>query len=306
MITLNTEKGLVRIEHWDDLESRPGFKPVLDPKTITLKEIIGRYVFPFDIPCGLSNCRTLHKHVFLVASTDGRETNLGRDCGKREFGASFESLSRVFVAAERAQRNREFLWDLKHRLPTITAEVTASKAGELGAGWMQTRISHLTGKSGSMPQPIVSAVRQVVRRGDGALMVQRATTKEEREVLAAATQVRGLDRRNRVSDFVEVQVGHLDGFAALSPGNGLREILVTIDLFTLTLAGTDIDNLTDKQLRSLSKAGVELEPSLERLRTVLSAGKRLLVRENIQQLSRFATNRAEEKLFDLFLRELPA
>ena len=28
MITLNTDKGLVRIDQWDDIESRPGFAPV--------------------------------------------------------------------------------------------------------------------------------------------------------------------------------------------------------------------------------------------------------------------------------------
>ena len=75
--------------------------------------------------------------------------------------------------------------------------------------------------------------------------------------------------------------------------------------FVATLAEADIDSLPDKQLRELSKAGSELEPNLTRLRTVVAAGRRLLVRQNIQQLSPFATSRAEEKLFDLFLRDLP-
>lgn len=306
MITLNTDKGLVRIERWDDLESRPGFEPVLDPKTIKLREIIGRYIFPFDIPCGLSNCRTLHKHGFLVAATDGRETNLGRDCGRREFGTDFQSLSRVFVAAERAQRNREFLWAVRYRLPAITAEVATLKTGELSAGWLYSRISQLTGRSGSLPLSIVNAVRQAVRRGDGALMVQRAATEEEREALSAAVDVTGLGRRSPVSHFVEVHAGQLDGFSALSPANGLREILIAIEPFLLTLADADIDGLADKKLRELSKLAADLEPNLERLRVVVSASKRLLLRQNIQQLSQFATSRAEQKLFDAFLRDLPA
>lgn len=306
MITLNTEKGLVRIESWDDIESRPGFTPLLDPKTIKLKDVLARYIFTFDIPCGLSNCRTPHKRGFLVVATDGRETNLGRVCGKREFGADFQSLSKIFVAAERAQRNREFLWEVKNKLPTITAEVAAFKAGDYSAGWVNTRISHLTGKSGSLPQPIVNAVRQVVRRSDGALMIQRTATKEERETLAAASEVTGLDRRNRISDFMEVPVGQLDGFAALAPGNGLREILGTIEPFLSTLTEADIDSLADRQLRELSKMGGELEPNLERLRNVVAAGKRLLVRQNIQQLSQFLVKREDIKGFDLFLRDLPS
>jgi hypothetical protein len=305
MITLNSDKGLVRIDQWDDIESRPGFTPMADPKTIKLKEIIGRYIFPFDIPCGLSNCRTPHKHGFLVVATDGRETNIGRDCGKREFGTDFRSLSRVFVAAERAQRNREFLSELRNRLPAVAAEVTAFKAGEHGAGWVNTRINQLTGKSGSLPQPIVNAVRQVVRRGDGALMTQRTATKEEREALAAAAEVTGLDRRNRISDFVEVQVGQLEGFAALAPGNVLRDILAAIEPFLSALADADIDSLPDKQLRELSKAGADLEPNLERLRTAVAAGRRLMVRQNIQQLAVFLVRREDIKALDLFLRDLP-
>ena len=306
MITLSTEKGLVRIELWDDIESRAGFTPVLDPKAIKLREIIGRYSFPFEIPCGLSNCRTPHKHGFLVVATDGRETNLGRICGKREFGTDFQSLSKVFVEAERAQRNRDFLWEIKHRLPGITAELSSLKAGERGAGWMNSRISQLTGKSGSLPYPIVNAVRQVVRRGDGALMIQRAASKEEREALAAATEVTGLDRRNRVSDFVEVQAGQLDGFVALSASNGLREILGAIEPFVTTLTDADIDNLLDKQLRELSKTGADLEPNLGRLRMVVAAGKRLLVRENLQQLSEVLVKREDQRALDSFLQGIPS
>ncbi|MFC5571080.1 hypothetical protein ACFPN1_13520 [Lysobacter yangpyeongensis] len=305
MITLNSERGLVRIASWDDIESVPGFTADIDPKTVKLKEIIGSYTFDALIPCGLSTCHQPHGNGFLVAAADGRVTNIGRICGKKHFDVEFTQMSRVFLAAVRAQQNREFLGELKHRLPNITAEVAAFKAGEWGAAWINTRINQLTGKSGSLPTPIVNAVRQAVRRGDGALTIQRAATKEEREALAAAADVTGLERRNRISDFVEVQVGQLDGFAALAPGNGLRDVLGAIEPFLATLSEAEIDNLPDKQLRELSKAGSELEPNLERLRTVIGAGKRLLVQQNVQQLSQFATSSAESRLFATFLRDLP-
>ena len=306
MITLNTEKGLVRIESWEDIESRPGFTPMADPKTIKLKDILGRYIFPYEIPCGLTNCRTPHKHGFLVVAIDGRETNIGRDCGKREFGADFKSLSRTFVAAERAQRNREFLLEVKDRLPTITAELSAIRNHQYGAGWINARINQLTGKSTALPTPIVNAVRQAIRRGDGTLVIERAATREEREDRSAAVDVKGLEHlRRNVAYVIEERTGQLDGFAALAPGNGLRDILVVIEPFLSTLADADIDSLPDKQLRELSKVGAELEPNLERLRTLVAAGRRLLVRQNVQQLAQFTTSRAETQLFNLFLRELP-
>lgn len=305
MITLNSDRGLVRIASWDDIESVPGFTANIDPKAVKLKEIIGSYTFDALIPCGLSTCHQPHGNGFLVAVADGRVTNIGRICGKRHFSVEFTQMSRVFLAAVRAQQNRELLGTLKHRHPSITAEVAALKAGERGAAWINTRINQLMGRSGSLPSPIVNAVRQTARRGDGALITQRATTKEEREALETAADVTGMERRNRIGDYVEVQVGQLVGFAALAAGNGLRDVLGSIEPLLAALAEAEIDSLPDKQLRELSKAAGELEPNLERLRTVIAAGRRLLVQKNARQLSQFATNRAESKVFDMFLHDLP-
>ena len=305
MITLNSDRGLQRIESWDDITGTSGFTPHVNPRAVKLKEIVGSYTFGTMVPCGLSTCQQPHANGFLVVLEDGRLTNIGRVCGKRYFSVEFTQMSRIFLAAVRAQQNREFLGTLKNRLPGITAEIAALKAGEYGAAWINTRVNHLAGRSGSLPSAIVNAVRQVVRRGDGALVIQRAATKEEREALSTASEVTGLERRNHISSFVEDRIGQLDGFAALAPGNGLRDILLVIESFLTTLSEVEIDNLPDKQLRELSRVGGELEPNLERLRTVVAAGRRLLVRQNIQQLSRFATSRGDAKLFNLFLRELP-
>lgn len=307
MITLNSERGLVRIASWDDIESVPGFTADIDPKTVKLKEIIGSYTFDALIPCGLSTCHQPHGNGFLVAAADGRVTNIGRICGKRHFSVEFTQMSRVFLAAVRAQHNREFLGELRNRLPTIATEVTTIKTEQHGAAWINTRVNQLTGKSTALPTPIINAVRQAVRRGDGTLIIERAATKQEREERSAAVDVKGLEHLRRNVPFViEESVGQLDGFSALTPGNGLREILGAIEPLLAALSEADIGNLPDKQLRALSKVGGELDVNLERLRSIVAAGRRLLTRQNIQQLARFPTNRNETQLFSLFLRELPA
>lgn len=306
MITLNTERGLVRIASWDDVESVPGFRASIDPKTVKLKEIIGSYTFDMLIPCGLSTCHQPHGNGFLVAAEDGRVTNIGRICGKRHFLVEFTQMSRVYLAAVRAQQNREFLGELKNRLPTIAAEVSALKSAQDGASWIYSRINQLTGRSVALPTPIVNAVRQAIRRGDGTLVIERAASKQEREDRSAAVDVKGLEHlRRNVAYVVEDPIGQLEGFAALAPGNGLRELFGAIEPFLATLSDADVENLSDKQLRELSKAGSELDSNLERLRTVIAAGRRLLVKQNIQQLARFATSRAETQSFERFLRELP-
>src|SRR3546814_1412159 len=125
MITINGEKGFVRIESWDDIESRPGFAKDIDPRSVKLKAIIGSYTFSDYIPCGLSTCHQPHGNGFLVVTVDGRETNIGRICGKRHFSVDFVQMSRVFLKDLRAQQNREFLWELKHRLPSRSEEHTS-------------------------------------------------------------------------------------------------------------------------------------------------------------------------------------
>lgn len=306
MITLNSERGLVRIAAWDDIESVPGFTADIDPKTVELKEIIGSYTFEALIPCGLSTCHQPHGNGFLVAAADGRVTNIGRICGKRHFSVEFTQMSRVFLAAVRAQQNREFLGELRNRLPGITTEVATIRTEQHGAAWINTRVNQLTGKSNALPTPIINAVRQAVRRGDGTLIAERAATKQEREERSAAVDVKGLEHMRRNVPFVvENRVGQLDGFSALAPGNGLREIIGRIEPFLTALSEADIENLPDKQLRELSKAGGELDANLERLRNVVGAGRRLLTLQNIQQLARFAIDSAESRVFLAFLRDLP-
>lgn len=73
MITLNCERGLVQIEDWADIESQPGFVKNLDPSAHKLKAIIGRYVFPEKIRCGLSNRHTPYAKGCIVVTEDGHD-----------------------------------------------------------------------------------------------------------------------------------------------------------------------------------------------------------------------------------------
>lgn len=304
MITLNTEKGLVRIESWDDIVSRPGFLATVDPKTVKLKEIIGSYSFDTFIQCGLSTCHQPHGAGFLVVTDSGNETNIGRICGKRHFSVEFSQMSRIFLGRVRAQQNRELLWQLKSRLYAIASEVAALRTEPMGAAWIHPRISRLTGASLGLPQPIINAIREAIRR-DGTLMRERAATQQERERQAAATQITGLERRERILAFVAERVGHLEGFAALAPGNSLRDALGAIEPFLTALEAADIDSLADKDLRELAKMGGALDSNLERLRTLVAAGRRLLTRANLQQLAQFVSLRSDSQSFERFLRELP-
>jgi len=96
MITISTEKGLFRVQQWDDVCTRPGFTPDLDPVAFPLRAIIGRYVFGEQVRCGLKHFHTMHNHGYIVVAENGKETNIGKDCGKRYFSVDFEQTKRWF------------------------------------------------------------------------------------------------------------------------------------------------------------------------------------------------------------------
>jgi len=307
MITLNTEKELVRIASWDDILSRPGFTPDVDPKTVKLKSIIGSYSLPAEIPCGLSTCHQPHLNGYLVAAQDGLETNIGQYCGKKHFSVEFTQLRNAFMRDFNAKLRREHLWSLKHRLPSIKQELAQLKNDPLGATWIHNKISQLLGNSGTLPSTITNAVREASRAGNGALIVQRRLTQEERQRASAASDIAGLERRPRQETFTQEIVGQLEGYAALTRENSLRTILHDkLVPFIDSLEASDIDSLGPKQLNSLYRAGSDFDALMDRLRSAISQGLRLLTRRNIEQLRQFAVSPSERRAFESFSSTMPA
>ena len=76
LITINTDKQLIRVDTWDEIIERAGFTSDLDPKQHELKAIIGRYAFLDKLRCGLSSCHTLHNRGYIVVTKSGLETNI--------------------------------------------------------------------------------------------------------------------------------------------------------------------------------------------------------------------------------------
>ncbi|MEF9443407.1 hypothetical protein OWT26_25875 [Burkholderia sp. 1A5] len=107
LITINTDKQLIRVDTWDAILERAGFTNDLDPKQHELKAIIGRYAFRDKLRCGLSSCHTPHNRGYIVVTKSGLETNIGKDCGKTHFGVDFNDMSRQFERDVTEKENRE-------------------------------------------------------------------------------------------------------------------------------------------------------------------------------------------------------
>lgn len=109
MIILNTERGFIEIESWDDIKSEVAFLENLDPSKHELKSVVGFYAFKEKGKCGLTTCHQPHMKGFIVETKKGRLTNIGKDCGKTHFGVEFETLSKQLDKDYKESKNREKL-----------------------------------------------------------------------------------------------------------------------------------------------------------------------------------------------------
>jgi len=300
MITLNTDKGLVRLQSWADVEARPGFTPNIDPRTAKLDRIIGNYALtPFQ-PCGLSTCHTPHGKGYLVTTTDGHETNIGKDCGKKYFDVEFKRLAKAYDREERNSRRRETLTALQHRIPTIEDRIAGLMDGPTGAKWISKRTKCLTDPMKGLPPSIIAIIGGVIRRRNGTLTKTRLATAQELERMRVQRQ-----RLQEGENYVEETVGQLDGISVLYKENDLRRLLVT-DMENLSVVkGLDVDGLKDKALRDLAKWSESIEPTLAQAEEAIAAGQRLLTQANIRQLLAFIPKREDQRALQAFIAELP-
>lgn len=300
MITINSEKGFARIESWDDVLARPGFKTDVDPKTVMLKGIIGSYAFATFLPCGLSSCHTLHGRGYLVVTSDGHETNIGKDCGKKYFSVDFERMVKVFDRDLRAQEQRQALVAFQHQIPAIKARIQALKVGETGANRIHRNLSALTDARRGLPVAVLQLIARLTKQRDGTLTTSRLATAEEVERLRAQGQ-----RAKAGETYVDEPAGQLEGLAALYDESDLRILLVERMRPLEVVEAADVDHLPDKARRELAKWVLTVEPTLVQAEAAIAAARRLLTRSNLRQTLQFLTGKEDRRRLNAYLECLP-
>lgn len=299
MITISSEKGFARIESWDDVLSRPGFKTDVDPKKATLKSIIGRYALPTFLPCGLTSCHTLHGRGYLVLTSDGHETNIGRYCGKKYFSVDFERMARVFDQDFRAQEQRQSLVAFQHTIPGLKARIQQLKEGEMGANWIRKKLVELSSPS-ALPTKITQLVARLAKQRNSAMTTSRPATPEELERFRAQGQP-----AKAGETYIEEPAGQLEGLAALYDENDLRELLVERMRLLEVIEAADVEQLPDKARRELAQWVPTVEPTLAQADTAIAAGRRLLTQSNLRQLAQFVASKEDLRALNAFLQRLP-
>ena len=84
---------LLRFEHPDQWRERPGWRERIKLSEHNLARIVGGYHLGRDLwqRCGL--CNTEHGRGYVVGTTEGLETQIGKDCGARQLEESRGEMS---------------------------------------------------------------------------------------------------------------------------------------------------------------------------------------------------------------------
>lgn len=300
MIVLNTAKELTHIEKWEDVTSRVDYREDVDPKQHELESIIGRYVIPEKVRCGLSNCRTQHARGYLVGTKSGVVTNIGRDCGKVYFGVDFEELSAKFERDMTEKENRAKLDSLSFRIDDIKKQIEQLRRQEHGADWANRNIGRLTSSPKDVPSIVSRHLSQMIKERQPVIRLQREATGEEVARMEAA-QGKSLPR----PQYIEEPVGQIDGFDALYPENNLRQLLVLdLEENIKVFETLNVDTMSFAELKKWAKWEASIEPTMERASHAVQRNGQLLTEANLRPLVRLLDDRDEEALFQKFLRQL--
>jgi hypothetical protein len=301
VITINTDKGLVNVSTWEDILERPAFRVGINPDEHELKSILGRYVFGAKVQCGLSNCRTPHTKGYLVATKNGVETNIGKDCGSKYFGVDFDHQAKQFEIDLAAKENREMLWSFYFRTEELEEKISTLRESKKGAVWVSRNCDALQNPS-KVPLVVVRKLGEMVRQGTSLLTKPRKATSEEfKNMLAVSGQ--NLQR----PQYIDETIAEIRGIEALYKENNLRELLVNeIEEKLKSFKDQNIDSLSFEKLKQWKKWMLSVDLNLEKAELSIDKGRRLLTETNLKPFFSILSmeDPSEKSLFETFITKL--
>ncbi|WP_299728014.1 hypothetical protein [uncultured Endozoicomonas sp.] len=301
MITLKEDKKFVKVETWTDVTEIAGYHEKLDSSDYKLKEIIGRYVFPHPVQCGLMNCRQPHNSGYIVRTTkDGIVTNIGKDCGKTIFGVEFKQLSRSFDMAVTEQSHRETIADFLFFADEYKKNIETLRQGSQGADAIHSKLKSLTHKNRGCPDVVVSKLNQMIRSRNPDIVIEKELS--EKEILDnEAIEGRTLPR----PQYREEKIATLKGFSALYPENDLRKRLIVgiwDNLNSLTNSGISLFSHND--LKYWANWCSSYEKEFDDICSIVRQGSSLISTTEISKLTVLINSHSERKLLNQFLKSI--
>ncbi|RYG56158.1 MAG: hypothetical protein EON56_04575 [Alphaproteobacteria bacterium] len=235
-----------------------------------VESIVGKYELLADralwASCGLNKCNTEHRFGYVVLAKDGRETNIGQDCGKRELGVSFEEVVATFKRREDAAARRRTIESLLAERTSLVARVAqAADEGVVQADRLRAfrqTFDHLKAfwREVLNAAKVGGAVRAPLTQTDG------------------WSQLGGKEQLETVARLKGSSVLLNDGSSA--PGL-LRQI---VEPWLIGLHESNLLLLNERELEGVVREAARMRDLLKRAEAFVNASKELLTAQNVAAL----------------------
>lgn len=261
-----TGHELLRFEHPAQWKERPGWRERIKLSEHNLAKIVGGYHLGRDLwqHCGL--CNTEHGRGYVVATTEGLETQIGKDCGLKHLGARFEELERQFTVALEAQDRMKRLREL---LVQKGEMLTRAKQAMQDCDRAAANVAEFKHKIDR--EPTLADVFWKAVGADGSVFVDFRVSEDEYEVTR---------RRYR-----REVVGRIDGHAAATTKSPKLLIQGTVLPLVHSLTEEMLSRLTSKSLAAKSKEANAATSILIDADAYVALAKRFTARRNWQALA---------------------
>ena len=259
---MNTQE-LLRFEHPNQWRERPGWRERIKLSEHNLARIVGGYHLSRDLwqRCGL--CNTEHGRGYVVATTEGLETQIGKDCGLKYLGAKFEELERQFTVAleaqDRMRRLRELLLQKGDLLSRAQQAMQACDRSAAAIAAFKRKIDR---------EPMLADLFRKAISADGSVFVDFRVSDDEFEMTR---------RRYR-----REVVGRIDGHAAATTKSPKPLIQGSVLPLVQSLTEEMMFGLTSKSLAAKSKEANDATGILIDADAYVALSKRFTARRNWQ------------------------
>lgn len=259
---MNTQE-LLRFEHPNQWRERPGWRERIKLSEHNLARIVGGYHLGQDLwqHCGL--CNTEHGSGYVVATTEGLETQIGKDCGLKHLGAKFEELERQFTVALEAQDRMKRLRELLLLKGELLSRAQQAMQDCDRAAAAVADFKHKLDREPSLADVFRKAIS-----ADGSVFVDFRVSDDEFEMTR---------RRYR-----REVVGRIDGHAAGTTKSPKLLIQGSVLPLVHSLTEEMMSGLTSKSLAAKSKDANEATGILIDADAYVALSKRFTARRNWQ------------------------
>lgn len=231
---------MLEIHSPSDFDSRERYTTSIDPKSSQLVAVLSPYRFKDKIHCGLTSCRTPHNFGYLILTADGRETNIGNDCGRKHFGKEFTTQRNIEEKKRKRLQQIQTLKNIHCNKEELLRRIADLGNRPYGVAWLlRSRIS--------LPQAITPQLYHQLnaraRRGDTEVSEIRERSDKEIKRLQELNPGSKRDKWRYEATHVGTFTG-LEGLAF----EASSVFVIGLEQKLRILLASDIDRLSGKEL----------------------------------------------------------